>query len=198
MLNCRRCHAAGMAVPEAFETLVPLMPSQLLMSVSQHSHRDAEADPGRQETGFPGRISCFTAPPSFLMTVLVITWCLVARDAGAQMVGWDIAMPGLDQTDMEMIQQVARVEMDGKSAGTVLDWSNPQTGASGTVTLVRRGTLRGQECRDLRHHFVVPNQAPWDLESRICRQDDGSWKVVDQRRRAPDPQTSSTEKENSR
>lgn len=170
-----------MAVPEAFEYLVPLMPSQSLMSVSQHSHRDAEAD--RRETGFARRISCFTARPSVLMTALVVAWCLLAGDVGAQIVGWDIAMPGLDQTDIEMIQQVARVEMDGKSAGTVLDWSNPQTGASGTVTLVRRGTLRGQECRDLRHHFVVPNQAPWDLESRICRQDDGSWKIVEQRRR---------------
>lgn len=117
---------------------------------------------------------------------------LCLAEAHSQMIGWDIAMPGLDRTDIEMMQQVARVEMDGKSPGTVLDWSNPASGASGTVTLLRRGTLNGMECRDLRHAFTVPTQAPWELDSRICRQEDGSWKIMEQRRRSPGAESSET------
>jgi surface antigen len=126
------------------------------------------------------------------------TWLLFVTEAGAQMIGWDVALPGLDQTDIDMIQHVGRVEMDGKPAGTVLEWSNPRSGASGTVTLVNQGTLRGMECRDLRQHFIVPNQAPWELESRICRQDDSSWKIMNQQRRPLDPEPSSQERRNAR
>ena len=130
---------------------------------------------------------------SSVMLACLGAWLLFVTEAGAQMIGWDAALPGLDQTDMDMIQHLGRVEMDGKPTGTVLEWSNPRSGAAGTVTLVNQGTLRGMECRDLRQHFVVPNQAPWDLESRICRQDDGGWKIMNQQRRPPDPVPSSQE-----
>ena len=59
------------------------------------------------------------------------------------------------------------------------EWSNPRSGAHGTVTLLGTSELRSMPCRRIRFHVVTPRAIePYDLAFTICRVADGSWKVA--------------------
>lgn len=95
---------------------------------------------------------------------------------------WKDIYPSLTEEDMEILQRTARQGMDEKPEGTSLSWTNVKTGTSGTVTLVKRFSVEGRECRKLRHEFVVPGEQPWRFDSALCRQPDGSWQWLEPER----------------
>ncbi|HEY6336380.1 MAG TPA: RT0821/Lpp0805 family surface protein [Alphaproteobacteria bacterium] len=84
----------------------------------------------------------------------------------------------LTQGDLDMMKQAARGGMEGKPDGTVIPWSNAKSGNSGTVTLLKRAEVKGQECRDILHTIKAKNVAePARYEVTLCRQPDGTWKI---------------------
>lgn len=59
------------------------------------------------------------------------------------------------------------------------DWSNPQSGARGTVTLLGVSELRRMPCRRLRFQSATPRVSePFDVTFTLCRVADGSWKLA--------------------
>lgn len=84
---------------------------------------------------------------------------------------------GLTNQDLAMMHGVEQTEMDGKPEGTKIGWRNAQSGNSGTVTLIRRDSLDGRECRQVRHLISASktNQQR-DYTMKTCLQADGSWK----------------------
>ncbi len=106
--------------------------------------------------------------------------CVILANAGLAsfMLGWQNSYPGLSTEDMEIIKRTARVEMKGKPVGTVLNWKNPATGAIGTVRLIKRFFVDGQECREIQHTFKLRDTEPWRVQSTICLQPNGSWKFL--------------------
>jgi surface antigen len=83
----------------------------------------------------------------------------------------------LTPDDYNMMKQAGRVGMDGKPEGTVIPWSNTKSGNAGTVTLLKRTEVKGQECRKILHTISGRNLAePAKYMVTLCRQPDGSWK----------------------
>jgi surface antigen len=68
--------------------------------------------------------------------------------------------------------------MNDKAEGSALDWNNPKSGTSGTVTLKKRFTLKGHECREFLHSIEVKGQEGWRYLSKICLIDD-TWKFLE-------------------
>lgn len=106
--------------------------------------------------------------------VIVCAFLLQAGPAAAAR--WGDLFPELTAQDIEIIKEKARVEMNGKPEGTALEWENPKSGNSGSVTLLKRFSAEGRECRALRHVFNVVRAEPYRYKVTICLQPDGTWK----------------------
>ncbi len=64
--------------------------------------------------------------------------------------------------------------------GQAVNWNNPDTGHSGTITPVRDGTdSSGNYCREFQQVITVGGQQQ-QAYGTACRQPDGTWKVVQQ------------------
>lgn len=63
--------------------------------------------------------------------------------------------------------------------GTTIDWTNPDTGAAGTVRSTREGKDRatGQYCREYQQTVVVGGQKQQSYGT-ACRQPDGNWRIT--------------------
>ena len=92
------------------------------------------------------------------------------------MARWIDVLPELTRQDIELINNKARVEMGDKPEGTILEWDNPKSGNSGSVTLLKRFSAEGRECRALRHVFNVVRAESFRYKVTICLQPDGTWK----------------------
>ena len=116
-------------------------------------------------------------------------WRLACLAAGMVMAGLPTAsanwlafvdgLPALSASDIEIIQQTARVDMADEIAGTSLSWSNPETGASGTVLLVRRFEYQGLPCQHNFHEVLVPGTAPFRAEVSVCQLENGEWRLLE-------------------
>jgi len=85
--------------------------------------------------------------------------------------------PPLPAGDLELLNELAQVQMEKKPEGTSLSWKSDQTGNSGTVTLLKKGTIEGQECRRTEHQIQMHNEAnARKYVLTLCLQQDGSWK----------------------
>lgn len=89
---------------------------------------------------------------------------------------WIDVLPELTAEDVELIQHKARVEMGDKPEGTILKWDNPKSGNSGNVTLLKRFSAEGRECRALRHVLNIVRAESFRYKVTICRQPDDTWK----------------------
>lgn len=109
--------------------------------------------------------------------ITTITWVLgvYLLAAGAAHAGLRHVFPPLTPDDIEIINHTARDKMQGRPAGTVLEWENPKSRHAGTVTLLRVFERKGRECRELRHHIKVRQSMPWEVDVTICRDEDGEW-----------------------
>lgn len=114
-----------------------------------------------------------------LSFVFLLIWAVFIDVSLAQLTGWGNTYPGLNNEDIKIMQKTARVDMDDKPEGTILKWENPETGAKGVVKLVKRFYEGDQECRENQHAFKAKGSTPWKITGTICRQADGSWKVLE-------------------
>lgn len=75
-------------------------------------------------------------------------------------------------------ERAATAEQQALSQGGPIDWSNPETGARGSVQPQRTYLNNaGQTCRDYTHTIYVQGQAE-SARGTACRQPDGSWALV--------------------
>ncbi len=79
-------------------------------------------------------------------------------------------------------QQMNQANQQAQAApvGEQINWNNPDSGNSGTVTAVRDGTAsNGQYCREFEQTVTVDGKTEQG-QGVACRQADGSWEVVDE------------------
>ncbi len=103
-----------------------------------------------------------------------------AAGAGAllgALVGSEIGM-SLDRADMAYMQQ-AQQNSYNAPVGNTISWNNPESGNSGTYTVVRDGTEKtsGRYCREYQQTVTVGGQKQ-SAYGTACRQPDGSWEVI--------------------
>jgi surface antigen len=98
--------------------------------------------------------------------------------AAAIVMPYAISNLSLSKHDLALMQSAAREQMDGKPDGTAIAWQNPESGNSGSATLVKTSVVNGQTCRLIRHTILPKGEsAPTSYIVNICRQSDGSWKL---------------------
>jgi surface antigen len=86
----------------------------------------------------------------------------------------------LDRADMMYLNNSTQGALEGTTTGTVSRWINPDSGNSGTVTPTRTfQNSTGQYCREFSQAIVVGGQTQ-NAFGTACRQNDGSWKIVNQ------------------
>lgn len=97
-------------------------------------------------------------------------------------------MVKLTSTDLAIVRKIVREDFTGKPNGTTAPWSNPESGNSGTVTLLDRFASQGRDCRRVKY-FVKPGPSqpasviPATYELTTCHLPDGSWKLDNQAKR---------------
>ena len=84
----------------------------------------------------------------------------------------------LDRADMQYHNDAA-MRAYNAPLNQNINWSNPNSGNSGTITPVREGTqsATGAYCREYRQTIYVGGQSETAI-GRACRNPDGTWTVV--------------------
>ena len=112
---------------------------------------------------------------------LLATAVLLPGPALAQ---WRYLFPpgfSLTEADLEAQRNAVRrlLQPEPPPVGRSEDWSNPRSGARGTVTLLGASELRRMPCRRIHFHVATPRVSePFDVTLTLCRVADGSWKIA--------------------
>lgn len=84
----------------------------------------------------------------------------------------------LDVADRRIAGDTARQGLETLPDNGMADWSNPDTGHSGSFALINTYTsMDGLRCRDFRQSITIDRQTQ-DEDGAACRTDDGSWRAV--------------------
>ena len=86
----------------------------------------------------------------------------------------------LTQQDVDMIHSAVTNQVHGKPVGTTASWSNPASGNSGSIKLVKKLTRNNQRCEDI-EYMVRSGSTPIYTEHyhfTSCLQPDGTWKIA--------------------
>lgn len=83
----------------------------------------------------------------------------------------------LDDRDKRMAAQAAQQAFEGARTGSSVEWTNPDSGNSGSVTPTRTYQLaNGRYCRHYRQDIKIGNETH-ETTGTACRQADGSWQI---------------------
>lgn len=83
----------------------------------------------------------------------------------------------LDRADQQAMVQ-AQQQAHAAPVGQQINWNNPDSGNSGTITPLRDGTSSGGAyCREYQTTVTVGGKTE-DAFGTACQQPDGSWKIV--------------------
>ncbi len=93
---------------------------------------------------------------------------------------WDNMTP-LTAQDRAILSTTVQQQIHGKPPGTVANWSNPNGGHSGTITLLSKSARQGMPCERIEYRTLEPGSA--QVHSRYvftsCQLPDGTWKLAD-------------------
>lgn len=100
--------------------------------------------------------------------------------------GWLGAEIGeeLSREDQRIVGETAQDALENNDAGETADWSNPKSGASGSVTpgptyVGGSGPAAGRSCREI-DVVVTPDGKPAKQTTRTaCRNANGDWEILD-------------------
>ena len=86
---------------------------------------------------------------------------------------------GLDEQDKAMMDRTSQAALEHTTTGSVSSWKNPDSGHSGTVAPTRTyQRTDGTYCREFEQYVTVDGVSE-RATGTACRQDDGSWKIVE-------------------
>jgi surface antigen len=92
---------------------------------------------------------------------------------------WETSIT-LTQQDLDMIRGAVTNQVHGKPVGTTASWSNPASGNSGSIKLIKKLTRKNQPCEEI-EYTVRSGGTPVYTEHyhfTSCRQPDGTWKIA--------------------
>lgn len=79
-----------------------------------------------------------------------------------------------------MIHAAVTNEVHGKDVGTTVSWSNPASGNSGSIELIKKLILNTQRCEELA--YTIRSSGPVSYSEHYhftsCLQPDGIWKIA--------------------
>ena len=109
---------------------------------------------------------------------------LALQPAQAQMLGplgtlWETNVT-LTRGDMDLIRTILAQQIHNRPPGTSVQWKNPESGNSGSITLLTVSERQGRRCEEIEYRLSPPEPAkPSDrFVLTSCMQPDGSWKLA--------------------
>ncbi|PIR31868.1 MAG: hypothetical protein COV36_06500 [Alphaproteobacteria bacterium CG11_big_fil_rev_8_21_14_0_20_44_7] len=85
----------------------------------------------------------------------------------------------LDRADMAYYNNTSQAALENNRTGVPSNWSNPDSGNSGTITPTRTYEVSGGEyCREYSQTINVGGKSE-RAYGTACRQSDGTWKIVE-------------------
>ena len=87
----------------------------------------------------------------------------------------------LTRVDLDMLKSAVTQQIHDKQLGTAAAWSNPQSGNSGSLRLLKISARQSQRCEDIEYVLRPPERAkPADrFVFTSCRQPDGTWRLAE-------------------
>jgi surface antigen len=105
--------------------------------------------------------------------VATIAGTLIGAGLGREVGG------SLDRADIAYHDRTAQRALETAQPGQALPWSNPESGARGTITPSNYyQTSGGQYCREYNQTITVGGKTERGYGT-ACRQADGSWQIVE-------------------
>jgi surface antigen len=86
----------------------------------------------------------------------------------------------LSQADLDLIHSAVANKVHGQPVGTKATWTNPASGNSGSIKLVRKLIRNSQQCERIKY-TVRSGGTPVYTEQyhfMSCLQADGTWKIA--------------------
>jgi hypothetical protein len=128
-------------------------------------------------------IPCFEGKEMSLSVKTLIPFVaglMIAGVAQAQLLPtWETHIT-LTQQDLDMVRGAVTNQVHGKPVGIIATWSNPASGNSGSIKLVKKLTRKNQQCEDI-EYTVRSSGTPVYTEHYhfiSCLQPDGTWKIA--------------------
>jgi surface antigen len=86
----------------------------------------------------------------------------------------------LTQQDLDMMHGAVTNKVPGKPVGTTANWSNPASGNSGSVKLVKKPPRKNQQCEEIAYTVRSGGTPVYTGHYHFisCLQLDGTWKIV--------------------
>jgi len=116
-----------------------------------------------------------------LLTVsLVSTIICAAAQAQGLTQPWDEMTP-LTPQDRAIIGSTVQSQIHGKRPHTTAKWTSPESGHSGTITILSKSTRQGMPCERIEYRIVEPGgrQQHGRYVFTSCQLPDGSWKLAE-------------------
>jgi surface antigen len=88
----------------------------------------------------------------------------------------------MTEADNEIWQAAFDQALSEKADGDTVEWSNPDTGHGGTITVVDTHEDYGTTCRTLRLHTEAAGRSG-GADYRLCKAADDSWQFAPLRRK---------------
>jgi surface antigen len=121
-----------------------------------------------------------TMSPSLKVVIPSVAGFMIAVSAQAQLLlTWESHII-LSQQDLDMIHGAVTNQVHGKTAGTAAPWSNPASGNSGPIRLVKKLARQNQQCEDIEYTVRSGGRPIYTEHYRLtsCLQPDGTWKIA--------------------
>ena len=114
--------------------------------------------------------------------LIPVIFGLVAAPAEAQLFlfpTWETQIT-LTQQDLDMIHNAVDNQVHGKPVGTRVTWSNPDSGNSGVIKLLRKFIMNRQHCEEIRYEARSKGPPVYTEHYHFtsCLQPDGTWKIA--------------------
>ncbi len=112
-----------------------------------------------------------------LLPLLVAAPAATAQGGGQY--GWLRGSPIIKFTDKdwELLRSNARTALDDEPDGTTTSWGNPDTGHSGSITVISSFEKDGRRCRKARFSNEAGNLSGTETHD-LCKVADGTWKIA--------------------
>ena len=112
--------------------------------------------------------------------VLFVFCFVLSSNASAQPAwGWiaDSAITYFSEKDIEMVKSASRDVLNNHPDDTEVDWTNSDTGNSGSVKVMNTHVIKGRTCRNL----IIRNKAKnaeGTIKHLVCQQEGGKWAIT--------------------
>ena len=116
----------------------------------------------------------------YLTTLILGLFALAGTSVQAQYLpGWESQI-SLTKQDFDMMDNAVKNGIHGKPVGSIAKWSNPTSGNSGSIKLIKKLVLNKQKCEELAYTNRSSGTAihTEHLHFTSCLQPDGTWKLA--------------------